>query len=419
MEACSVPHRPIAVRVRWLGILLGWLVVLGYSEASTYPLPPRGQFLVGQLQDTRVRVGETLLDIARRYSVGLVEMQDANPGVDPWLPPVGQRVLIPSQHLLPDVPREGIVVNLPELRLYYYPPANPGERRVVMTYPLGIGSEGRAIPVTVTRVTQKKVDPPWVVPASILAEHEAEGDPLPKVVPPGPDNPLGRYALRLGLSSFLIHSTNHPYSVGMRISHGCLRMYPENIEELFGKVPVGTQVRIINQPYKAGWQAGVLYLEAHPPLAESMHSADTNLTPMVMALTGVVSQRLSDHAWQAAARVASQGQGIPTPIFAEDAEAALSHARTARMDQDRWMVQVGVFHDRDRVQHVTQMIQNIDLPVKVSSAGGNSLCRILVGPFPNRKIATVNADRISKDTGLENFLVPQDRYPGVACQVSN
>jgi L,D-transpeptidase ErfK/SrfK len=258
-----------------------------------------------------------------------------------------------------------------------------------------------------------------VVPASILAEHEAEGDPLPKVVPPGPDNPLGRYALRLGLSSFLIHSTNHPYSVGMRISHGCLRMYPENIEELFGKVPVGTQVRIINQPYKAGWQAGVLYLEAHPPLAESMHSADTNLTPMVMALTGVVSQRLSDHAWQAAARVASQGQGIPTPIFAEDAKAALNHARTARMDQDRWMVQVGVFHDRDKVQHVTQMIQNIDLPVKVSSAGGNSLCRILVGPFPNRKIATVNADRISKDTGLENFLVPQDRYPGVACQVSN
>jgi L,D-transpeptidase ErfK/SrfK len=346
-------------------------------------------------------------------------MQDANPGVDPWLPPVGQRVLIPSQHLLPDVPREGIVVNLPELRLYYFPPAKPGERRVVMTYPLGIGSEGRAIPVTVTRVIQKKIDPPWVVPASILAEHQAEGDPLPKVVPPGPDNPLGRYALRLGLSSFLIHSTNHPYSVGMRISHGCLRMYPENIEQLFAKVPVGTPVRIIDQPYKAGWQGGVLYLEAHPPLAESLHSADTNLTPMVMALTGVVSQRLSDHAWQAAARVASQGQGIPTPIFAEDVKAALSHAEAARIDQDRWMVQVGVFHDRERVQHVTQMMQSIDLPVKVSSARGNRLCRVLVGPFPNRKAATVTADKIYKDTGLENFLVPQGLYPGVACQVSN
>ena len=155
----------------------------------------------------------------------------------------------------------------------------------------------------------------------------------------------------------------------MRISHGCLRMYPENIEELFGKVAVATPVRIINQPYKAGWQGGVLYLEAHPPLVESGYSSDTNLTPVVVALTGVVRQRLNDHAWQAAARVASQDLGIPTPIFAEDAkraQTAFRNVNEAKLGEHRWMVQVGVFLDRDRVQHVTQMMQGMDLPVQVS-----------------------------------------------------
>ena len=414
--------RPIDVRRGCIGFLLACTSLFGVSEASTYPLPPADQSVVGQLQETRVQPGETLLDIARRYSVGLDELQNANPDVDVWLPAAGQRVLIPTQHILPDVPREGIVVNLPELRLYYYPPAKPGERRVVMTYPVGIGSEGRAIPEALTRVIQKKIDPPWVVPESILAEHEAEGDPLPKIVPPGPDNPLGRYALRLGLSSFLIHSTNHPYSVGMRISHGCLRMYPEDIEKMFDKVPVGTPVRIINQPYKAGWQGDVLYLEAHPPLVESGYSSDTNLTPMVVALTTVVKQRLTDHAWQAAARVASQDAGIPTPIFATDAaqeRRALDQVKEVERSEHHWMVQVGVFHDRDRVQNVTRMMQGMDLPVQVSAAGQNRLCRILVGPFADRQEASTTADKISKDTGLDNFLVPQLGANAADCLVSN
>jgi L,D-transpeptidase ErfK/SrfK len=417
-----VSRKPIEARCIWRTVLLGCLSLCAYAQASTYPLPPGGQFMVGQLQDTRVQSGDTLLDIARRFDVGLDELEDANPGVDPWLPAVGQRVVIPSQYILPNVPREGIVVNLPELRLYYFPPAKPGGRRVVMTYPVGIGSEGRAIPVTLTSVIQKEIDPRWVVPESILAEHEAEGDPLPKVVPPGPDNPLGRYAMRLGLGSFLIHSTNHPYSVGMRISHGCLRMYPENIEQLFGKVPVGTPVRIINQPYKAGWQGDVLYLEAHPPLVELTHAAETDLTPMVVALTRVVSQRLNDHAWQAAVRVAGRDSGIPTPIFAvgaKQAQAVLAHIEARKIDDPRWMVQVGVFHDRDKVQHVAKMMQSLDLPVRVSKAGENRLCRILVGPFPTRKVATVTADRISKNTGLDNFLVPQHLAYAPACRLSN
>lgn len=401
-------------------MLLVGVVMMVDAVAATYPLPPDGQSLIGQLQETRVQEGETLLDIARRYSVGLDEIQNANPDVDPWLPEVGQRIVIPSQYLLPDGPRAGIVVNLPELRLYYYPDVAAGVPRKVMTYPLGIGSEGRAMPVAVTKIIEKKVDPPWVVPDSILAEHEAEGDPLPKVVPPGPDNPLGRYALRLGLSSFLIHSTNHPYSVGMRISHGCLRMYPENIEELFSRVGVGTTVRIIDQPYKAGWQDGVLYLEAHPPLVENGHSPDTNLTPMVVSVTGATETLLNDHAWQAAAQVATRGSGIPAPIYARSQEKTRGGGDgVVRIESDlaeRWMVQVGVFRNLNTVEHVKGMMRKMNLPVVANAAGASHPCRILVGPFSTRAAAANAGDKIFQDTGLENFLVPNSRITGIACR---
>jgi len=404
----------------WAWLLLGMLAS-SHCEATSYILPPDGQSLVGELQQDQVRPGETLLDIARRYSVGLVEIQNANPSVDAWLPAVGQRVVIPSQYLLPNVPREGIVVNLPELRLYYYPPAMAGTQRVVMTYPLGIGSEGRAIPVAETQVIGKKIDPPWVVPDSILAEHDAEGDPLQKVVPPGPDNPLGKYALRLGLSSFLIHSTNHPFSVGMRISHGCLRMYPENIEELFNKVEVGTPVRIIDTPYKVGWQDGVLYLEAHPPLMEAGHTPNSNLTPMVAAIAEVVSRRLDDQAWQSAARVATQGTGIPSPIFANPSGKAQENVHDgeheALVPKEVWMVQVGVYRSANRAEHVAQLIRHLDhLPVVASTVDESRPCRVLVGPFASREAAANTGDRIYKDTGLENFPVPTEHYPTMECR---
>jgi L,D-transpeptidase ErfK/SrfK len=385
------------------------------AGAATYPLPPPDQSLVGQLQEARVRPGDTLLDIARRYDVGVASLEDANPGVDPWLPPVGQRVVIPSQYLLPDVPRRGIVVNLPELRLYYYPPAAPGQPRVVKIYPLGIGSEGRAIPVAETRIIGKQTDPPWVVPKSILAEHAAEGDPLPKVVPPGPDNPLGRYALRLGLPGFLIHSTNHPYSVGMRISHGCLRMYPEDIEKLYRMVAVGTPVRVIDVPYKVAWQGDTLYLEAHPPLAENGPGPDTDLTPMVSAITAVVKGRLEDGAWRAAARIVTRGTGIPTPIVAGPAEAA-REAPAAPSDAERWVVQVGAFNNLSRAKRITRMMRRLSLPVETSTAGESHPCRVWVGPFDSRQAAADTGDRIYRRTGLENVLVAVKDPEVIACR---
>jgi len=391
---------------------LCWLFGAAGSGAATYPLPPPGESLVGQLQEAQVRPGETLLDIARRYDVGLVELEDANPGVDPWLPAAGRRVVIPSQYLLPDGPQRGIVVNLPELRLYYYPPAARDQPREVMTYPLGIGSEGRAIPVAETRIVGKEIDPPWVVPESILAEHVADGDPLPKVVPPGPDNPLGRYALRLGLAgSFLIHSTNHPYSVGMRISHGCLRMYPEDVAKLFGKVAVGTAVRIIDAPYKAGWQGDVLYMEAHPPLAESRPADEVDLTPMVSVVSKVANRPLSDGAWHKALRIASSGSGIPTPLLAGPEEDVKAERETAR----RWMVQVGVFNNVDSARWVTGMMQRLALPVVASTAGSSHPCRVWVGPFDSRQAAADTGNRIYRRTGLQSVPVAVDDE-GVACR---
>lgn len=408
---------PAGALSRKAGMTLLWLAAAAGADAATYPLPPPDQSLVGQLQEARIRPGDTLLDIARRYDVGVVELEDANPGVDPWLPAVGRRVVIPSQYLLPDVPRQGIVVNLPELRLYYYPPAVPGQPRVVMTYPLGIGSEGRAIPVADTRVIAKQTDPPWVVPKSILAEHAADGDPLPKVVPPGPDNPLGRYALRLGLAgSFLIHSTNHPYSVGMRISHGCLRMYPEDIEGMYRKVVVGTPVRIIDAPYKAAWQGDTLYLEAHPPLAESGPGPDANLTPMVSAVTAVVKGRLEDGAWRAAVRTATRGTGIPTPIVAGPTEAVREEPVAQAVAERRWVVQVGLFHSVSRAERVTRMIRRMSLPVETSTAGESHPCRVWVGPFDSRQAAADTGERIYRHTGLGNVLVAVKDHEVVACR---
>jgi L,D-transpeptidase ErfK/SrfK len=198
---------------------------------------------------------DTLLDVARTYDVGYVEMRAANPGVDPWLPGNGTELVVPTQHLLPDAPHRGIVINLAELRLYYFP--DKGEPR---SFPLGIGGEGKETPVGRTQIAAKRPHPVWVPTPS---EH-AENPDLPQSVGPGPDNPMGEYALYLGWKGYAVHGSNKPYSIGRRDSHGCIRMYPEDIEWLYQKVAVGTPVTVVDQPAKAGWSGGELYLEVHP-----------------------------------------------------------------------------------------------------------------------------------------------------------
>ena len=216
--------------------------------------------IVGAMEYYQVREKETLLDIARLHDLGFIELVAANPGIDPWLPGMGRTVMLPKEHLLPDAPRQGIVINLPELRLYYFGDGG----RPVHTYPLGIGRLGRETPLGSTSVVEKRKDPVWVPPQSIRAERPE----LPPAVPPGPDNPLGAHALNLGWPSYVIHGTNKPYGIGRRVSSGCIRMYPEDIESLFEIVEIGTPVTVVDQSMKLGWSNGELFLEIHPDVAE-------------------------------------------------------------------------------------------------------------------------------------------------------
>jgi len=239
------------------------------ARAEVYDLPPEGHDVVGALTIISARADDTLLDIARRHGLGYEDIVRANPDVDTWLPGEGTAVTLPTRYVLPHGPRNGVVLNLAEYRLYYYPTPAAGEPAVVMTYPISIGRMDWETPLGRTTIVSKMRNPAWYPPASIRAEHAADGDPLPRIVPPGPQNPLGDYAMRLGLPGYLIHGTNRPAGVGMRVTHGCIRMFPEDIDYLFGRVDVSTAVRIINEPVKIGWDGDELVVEVHRTLEES------------------------------------------------------------------------------------------------------------------------------------------------------
>lgn len=234
---------------------------------NSFTLPASDVDLVGTVRTVPVKQSQTLYGLGREYGIGYEAMKHANPKVDMFMPnPSGGdvKVIVPNRYILPKAPREGIVINLPEMRLYYYLP----NRQEVRVYAIGIGREDWATPMGVHSITTKIPNPTWTPPASIRAEHAAEGDPLPAVVPAGVNNPLGLFAMRLSKPSYLIHGTNKPDGVGMRVSHGCIRMFPEGIEELFSLVSVGTKVNIIKQEMKVGIFGDELYLEYHPPIAE-------------------------------------------------------------------------------------------------------------------------------------------------------
>ena len=242
--------------------------------AEVYVLPPAGQDVVGAVTTVKARYEDTLLDIARRHGLGYEDIVRANPEVDTWLPGDGTDVVLPTRFVLPPGPRSGVVLNLAEYRLYYYPVPEAGQPAVVMTYPISIGRMDWATPLGRTRVVAKATNPAWYPPESIRAEHAADGDPLPRVVPPGPNNPLGDRAMRLGLPGYLIHGTNRPSGVGMRVTHGCIRMFPEDIRFLFDEIPVNTPVRIINEPVKIGWNGDEMVMEVHRTLESAPAEED-------------------------------------------------------------------------------------------------------------------------------------------------
>lgn len=292
-------------------LIIAATLVSPAAMTATYVLPPADIDLIGAITTVEATHEETLLDIARAHNVGFDDIVSANPDLDPWIPGEGATVVLPTRFILPRAPREGVVLNLPELRMYYYPKPVNGEAPVVVTYPISIGRMDWQTPMGQTQVVKKVRNPAWYPPESIRKEHEEDGDPLPKIVPAGPNNPLGAFAMRLGIPGYLIHSTNKPAGVGMRVTHGCIRMYPEDIEVLFEQVPVGEKVLIINQPYKVGWSLDGLYLEAHQPLEEDAETLGKDMTSVTEMLVAATARRNGPVDWELVRTIFDRADGLP------------------------------------------------------------------------------------------------------------
>lgn len=278
------------------------------------------QDVIGQLQLTIARQADTLSDIARRFNVGYEEIVRANPGVDPWLPKEGTTIVLPTEYVLPDGPREGLVLNLAAMRLFYFPKREKGAPVEVITHPVGIGKIGWATPEGATKVVSRVKDPVWTPPQSVRREHARDGDILPARVPAGPDNPLGRHMLRLGWPSYLIHGTNKPPGVGMRASHGCIRLYPEDIAQLYDSVPVGTRVTVVNQPFLLGWRQGQAVFQAYQALADDKR--DWSDVPRALRRRAAqeksprwkkIAQQVDALDWAAIAKAAAEPRGLALP----------------------------------------------------------------------------------------------------------
>jgi len=282
------------------------------------------QDVVGEVQVVKATKDDTLTDIARRFNVGYEEITRANPKLDPWLPGEGAEVIVPSQFILPDAPRTGLVINIAAMRIFYFPPVKKGERQVVFTHPIGIGKVGWRTPEGVTKIVRRQKDPTWRVPVSVRKEHHENGEELEPVIGPGPDNPLGKYAFYLQWPSYLIHGTNKPAGVGLRSSHGCIRLYPEDIEQFFNMVPIGTQVRVVNQPFVFGWRDAELYMQPYDVLEDDTRDwAKAQKRLLTKSLAVRLQQEVQQHHeqvdWNLVSSLAHSPRGVPVPITKSDA----------------------------------------------------------------------------------------------------
>jgi L,D-transpeptidase ErfK/SrfK len=280
--------------------------------------------VIGSVQTVTASKEDTLTDIARRFNVGYEEMLRANPKVDPWLPGEGKPIIVPTQFVIPNAPRTGIVINIAAMRLFYFPPHKSGEPQVVITHPIGIGKMGWATPEGVTKIVRRQADPTWRVPVSVIKEHRENGEELEKVIGPGPDNPLGRYAFYLQWPSYLIHGTNKPAGVGLRSSHGCIRLYPEDIAQLYDAVPIGTQVRVVNQPYVFGWHEGKLYMQPYDVLEDDARNWKKAPRKLLTTSLGTAQQKqLKSHGaqvnWELVTALSQEPRGLPVPVSVTDA----------------------------------------------------------------------------------------------------
>lgn len=294
-------------------LLLSLVCLLQSALAQTFHYNP-SEDVVGNISIHTIQEGDNFLQLAQTFRVGFNELVDANPDVDPWIPEEAAQIIIPTQYVLPNVEREGVIINLAELRLYQFH-GTVNNIASVSTYPVSVGKDDQwETPLSYTRITSKTAKPNWYPPESIRKEHEDNNDPLPKVVPPGPDNPLGDYKIGLALSGYLIHGTNVPEGIGMRVTHGCIRLHPTGIEKLFNSVKINTPVTIINQPYKVGWRDNKLYVETHSEIEEQEQASSRNLTEFVQLVVAQTKEKEKENHnifWERGYQEAREKRGVP------------------------------------------------------------------------------------------------------------
>jgi L,D-transpeptidase ErfK/SrfK len=381
------------------------------------------QALVGELASVESRENDTLPDIARHFGLGYNDITAANTGISAWTPRANSRVLLPLQFIVPDAPRKGIVLNVANMRMFYYPKR---ELNKVFTYPVGIGRDGWNTPMGMTSVAVKTPNPDWHVPPSIHQEHAAKGHYLPSVVRSGPDNPLGFYAMRLAIGSYLIHGTNKPFGIGMQISHGCVQMYPEDIEVLFKKTSVGTPVRIVHDPYLTAWHSNTLYLEANEPLEKWARSKQQLKKQVSKELSKIAKKHNATVDWNKVDRVLDRADGIPTPVLANSPDVAelsktavqLAHPsklygqpETVTLTDDDWAMLVATFNNENDAKKLAAMLNHQGPPIPARKVQANNAYQVVAGPFKNKKQAKEAASRIRFDFEIDAKLLKPRTAP--------
>jgi L,D-transpeptidase ErfK/SrfK len=341
-----------------------------------FVLEQPGVAVVGTVQATYPDEEDTLPDVARRFNLGFDELARANPGVDPWSLDPKKPIVLPTRFVLPDAPHEGVVINIAAMRLYYYPKHPAGTPQVVITHPIGIGRVGWRTPEGVTRIVSRQKDPVWIPPPSIRREHRENGDPLPARVPAGPDNPLGAHLFRLSWPGYLIHGTDKPYGVGMRSSHGCLRLYPEDIALLFDEIPISTPVRIVNQPFVLGWSGDSLYVQAFGPLEDDRrdwrHGPRSLLkkagsSPLWRRIKAD-DERID---WGLARDLAADARGLPVSIMRRDGDSIenqVAAARRVRNELPRGATWSGELAPHGDAAQLGEVLGDVDRPASTGSA---------------------------------------------------
>ena len=372
-----------------------------------------GENMVGTVAAISTRENDALPDIARHFGLGYNDISIANSAVSPWTPQPGSRVLLPLQFILPDSPHKGIALNLANMRLFYYPQKQPNK---VYTYPVGIGRQGWNTPMGLTSIVAKNAKPSWYVPESIQREHAEKGDSLPKVVGSGPDNPLGLYAMRLGIPGYLIHGTNKPYGIGMQISHGCVQLYPEDIEVLFKKATVGMPVRIIHQPYLTAWHQDMLYLEAHEPLSKWAKDKIKLRKQVIEQLHKISAQKSVAVDWEKVERILQRSDGIPTPTLMQSPDVTEISANALQLkhpgqlydqpvveelkDSD-WSILVASFNDETKAQQLATMLNHQGPIIPARKIQKNEAYQVIAGPFKNQAEMKAAAKRIKMDFEID------------------